>query len=158
MKKIFFSGLIFVFMVSHTAYALAGWTLINEFVQPLIPSANSEDLGHVIYRTYEKKSPQETLEIILAEGKGIGNLYVPEHVKNSKGLMPASEYKILEVGGKKAIFEKQPYLPSALAVAVDDNIILNLESSSLNEKDLISIAEEILSSWKNMKSDLFPVP
>ena len=74
-----------------------GWELKKEFVTPLIPDSNSEDLGRVIYKTYERESPRAVLEIILTEGAGTGNLYVPESVNISKGLMPASKYKILEI-------------------------------------------------------------
>lgn len=143
---------------SQAQAAFQDWTLTKEFITPLIPDANSEDLGRVIYKTYKRKSPRGTLEIILTEGKGTGNLYVPENVDENKKLMPASEYKILEVDGHKAILENQSFLSLVLAVQVDDNIVLNIESSSLNQEELISIAKEFLSSWKNTKSDSFPAP
>ena len=141
---------------SKTQAAFQDWNLTSEFITPLTASANSEDLGRVIYRTYEKKSPRAVLEIILTEGRGCGNLYVPENADDSKKLMPASEYKILEIDGHRAILENQSYLPLAIAVKVRDNVILNIESPSLNQEELISIAREILSLWKNTKSDSFP--
>ena len=163
MKKIFL-GLIFSFVIfnSQAQAAFQDWKLINEYVQPLIPDATSEDLGRVVYRTYERESPRGTLEIILTEGKGTGSLYVPELVNDSKQLLPAAEYKILELedgspaGSHKAILENQSYLPLALAIQVDDNVILNIESSSLNQEELILIAREILSSWNFIESDLSP--
>ena len=156
MKKIFFI-FIFIFTIfnSQAQAALQDWILTNEFIQPLIPGDNSEDLGRVIYRTYEKKSPLKKFEIILTEGKGTGNLYIPEKINDAKKLMPASEYKILNINGRKAILENQSYLPLALAIQVDNNVILNIESSSLNQEELISIAKEFLLSWKNIKSDSF---
>lgn len=159
MKKIFFL-FTFILMIfnSQAQAAFQDWTLTNEFTTPLIPDANSEDLGRVIYRTYERESPRGTLEIILTEGKGTGDLYVPESVDETKKLMPASEYKILEIDNHRAILENQSFLPLVLAVQVDDNVILNIESSSLNQEELVSIAKEILSSWKNTKSVSFPAP
>lgn len=164
MKKIFlilFFALVFVnpcgsFEINENEIKISGWVLKNESVTPLIASANSEDLGRVIYKTYERKSPRAAVEIILTEGKGCGSLYVPGNVDNSKKLMPASEYKILEIDGHSAILENQSYLPLALAIRVSDNVVLNIESSSLNQEELISIAKEILSLWKNTKSDSFP--
>ena len=137
------------FCFSSAAFAnfeiqISGWELKNEFVTPLIPDANSEDLGRVIYKTYERESPRAILEIIITEGTGTGNLYVPENVNASKGLMPASEYKILEINGHRAIFESPEFLPAALAVNAGENLIINLESSSLSQEELIEIAGEIL--------------
>ena len=149
MKKIF-AALIFA-LLSSGAYALElpekiyEWHLTGGYVQALMPDAISEDLGRVIYKTYERDAPKGTLEIILTEGTGTGSLYVPDEVKKSKGLMPASEYKIFEVNGKKAILENQSYLPLAVAVNVSDDVILTIESPSLNQDELIKIAEEILS-------------
>ena len=156
MKKIF-AALIFA-LLSSGAYALElpekiyEWHLTGGYVQPLNLEATSEDLGRVIYKTYERDAPKGTLEIILTEGTGTGSLYVPDEVKKSKGLMPASEYKIFEVNGKKAILENQSYLPLALAVNVTDDVVLTIESPSLNQDELIKIAEEILSSWNFISS------
>ena len=146
MKKIFAVIFLLTFASSCSAIEIKipDWKLVNEFITPLIPDATSEDLGRVIYRTYEREAPREILEIILTEGKGTGSLYVPEEVDDSKKLMPASEYKILELAGHKAILEIHENLPPALAVRVDENIILNLESPSLTPQELISIAEKIL--------------
>jgi len=154
MKKIILS-LIFILNSAFSCEAfnidLRDWTLMSEFVTPLILDATSEDLGRVVYQNYQRISPHGTLEIILTEGKGSGWLYVPEYVDNSKKLMPASEYKILEIDGHKAIFERQPHLPPALSVYVDESRVLNIESPALKQEELISIAREILSSWKNTK-------
>ena len=156
MKKII-SALIFVLnfafpcQASHFNIDIADWTLISEFITPLILDATSEDLGRVVYQNYERIFPHGTLEIILTEGKGTDWLYIPKYVSSSKKLMGASEYKILEIEGHKAIFENQPHLPSALSIYVDESRVLNIESSSLKQEELVSIAREILASWKNIK-------
>ena len=149
----------FIFLSSSPCFALeipekiSDWHLTNEYIQPLIPDATSEDMGRVIYKTYEREAPRGTLEIILTEGTGTGSLYIPDEIKKSKGLMPANEYKIFEINGRKAILENQSYLPLAIAIDVADNVILTIESPSLNQDELIKIAEEILSSWNFIKSD-----
>ena len=152
MEKIFLIlTLILTIFNSQAIAAFKDWNLTSEFTQTLIPDANSEDLGRVIYRTYEREAPRGILEIILTQGKGTGNLYIPEKINDSKKLMPASEYKILDINGLKAILENQSYLPLVLAIQVDDNVILNIESSSLTQEELISISREILSSWNFTK-------
>ena len=149
----------FIFLSSSPCFALeipekiSDWHLTNEYIQPLSPDATSEDMGRVIYKTYEREAPRGTLEIILTEGTGTGSLYIPDEIKKSKGLMPANEYKIFEINGRKAILENQSYLPLAIAIDVADNVILTIESPSLNQDELIKIAEEILSSWNFIKSD-----
>ena len=145
MKK--FLALTFMFMFSSSCFAFEfqDWHLINEYVTPLILDANSEDMGKIIYKTYENNNSKKTFEIIFTQGNGTGGLYIPEEIKNSKGVMPSdSEYKILEVKGKKAILENQSYLPLVLAVNVSDDTVLTIESSSLSQEELIKTAEEIL--------------
>lgn len=157
MKRILIA--FFIFLSSSPCFALeipekiSDWHLTNEYIQPLIPDATSEDMGRVIYKTYEREAPRGTLEIILTEGTGTGSLYIPDEIKKLKGLMPANEYKIFEINSRKAILENQSYLPLAIAIDVADNVILTIESPSLNQDELIKIAEEILSSWNFIKSD-----
>ena len=127
------------------------WYLEREYSQPLIADVKSQDLGCVVYRNYRRNSPIGTLEIILTQGKGTGNLYVPDTVGNSKGVMSSeADYKILEISGKKAILENQSYLPLALAVNADDNVVFTIESSSLNESEIVNLARSIL-SWNITK-------
>ena len=129
---------------ADTEIQIPGWELKSEFVTPLIPDANSEDLGRVVYKTYERESPRAVLEIILTEGTGTGNLYVPESVDASKGLMPADGYEILEIEGHRAVLESPEFLPMALAINAGQNLIINLESPSLSREELIETAKEIL--------------
>ena len=150
MRKIILVPVLAFFCFSRAAHGfeiqISGWELKSEFVTPLIPDSNSEDLGRAVYKTYERESPPAVLEIIITEGAGTGNLYVPGSVKTSQGLMPASEYKILEINGHRAIFENPGFLPSVLAVQAGENLIVNLESSSLALEELTGIAKEIFSA------------
>ena len=130
------------------------WHLTNEYITRLIPDVNSKDLGQIVYLDYARETPAGTLQIIITHGAGIGALYVPEKVNASKGLMPSdSGYEILEIAGKKAIIESQSFMPLVLAINVDDNTILTIESISLNHDEIINFAEKVLSSWNVTKLD-----
>ena len=81
----------------------------------------------------------------MTEGKGTGNLYVPSSVKNSKGVMPLnSGYEILNVSGKKSILETHENLPLALAINYSEDIILTIETYSLNREEILKFAEKLL--------------
>ena len=167
MRRFKFFCLAFYFFRVSAALAfelpdkIQNWQAVKDsfYAVSLIPDANSKDLGKIIYKNYQHETPRGYLEIILTSGDGTGSLYVPESVKESKGVMPSdSSYEILNVLDKKALLENNPYLPLVLAVAVKDNVILNLESPSLNKDELVKIAEEILSLWNSTKSDSSPAP
>ncbi len=126
------------------------WRCVNEHIVPLILDVNSEDLGRMVYRDYVRDFPKGTLQIVMTEGRGTGSLYVPEGVRDSKGAMPAeSGYEILNVAGRKSVLEKRAYMPLALAVSAGDNVIITIETGSLTEGEIVSFAEEILSSWRS---------
>lgn len=150
--------LVIFLLLSSCSYALelpdyvSEWKCVNENITTLILDANNENLGRIIYRDYVRESPKGSLQIILTEGKGTGNLYVPDSVNNSQGFMPPEgSYKILSISGHKSILESQSFMPLVLAVSAGDNVILTIESSSLNENELVNFAEEILSSWSSTK-------
>ena len=159
MKKLIFSFMFMFMFFSSSSFALElpdkiqNWYSVSEYITPLIASANSQDLGRIVYKTYERRKSKGELQIIMTEGKGTGSLYVPSTVKNSKGVMPLdSGYKILNVSGKNAILETQPNLPLALAINYSDNVILTIESYSFNsqnnqtqdEEKLLKFAEELI--------------
>ena len=126
------------------------WRCVKEDIVPLVLDVNSEDIGRIVYRDYVRDFPKGTVQIILAEGIGTGSLYVPEHVREFMGAMPSeSEYKILSIAGRKSVLEKRAYMPLALAVSAGDNVVLTIETGSLTENEIVSFAEEVLSSWRN---------
>ena len=128
------------------------WQCVNEHITPLVPDATGESLGRVVYRDYERETPRGLVQVIMTDGTGTGSLYVPEKLNDSKGYLPTnSGYKLLTVAGHKSILENYPYMPLALAVSVSDNVILTIESGSLNETEIVSFAEEILSRWSSTK-------
>ena len=128
------------------------WHSVSTNITPLITEYNHESQGTVTYVTYRRESPSAIVDVILTEGTGTGSLYVPEKVNAEEGMMPAdSGYERLTVSGHGAIIESHAYMPLVLAVNAGDNITLNLESPSANREELIMIAEEILSSWRNIE-------
>ena len=128
------------------------WQCVKEYVTQLVPDATGKSLGRVVYRDYEREAPRGLVQVIMTDGTGTGSLYVPEKASDSKGDLPTeAAYKLITVSGCKSILEIYPYMPLALAVSVGDNVILTIESSSLNENEIVSFAEEILSRWSTTK-------
>ncbi|MBR0234744.1 MAG: hypothetical protein IJQ99_09850 [Synergistaceae bacterium] len=147
LKKIILTFLFVIFSSGAFAFELPDkikdWHLVSEFVTPLI--AGEKDFGRVVYKNYERESPKGFLQIIMTDGTGTGNLYVPSDTNNSKGVIPFnSDYKVLEISGKKAILETQENLPLSLALNYSDNIIITIESYSFNENEIIRFMEELL--------------
>ena len=137
-------------LLASCAYALElpdsvnEWQCVNEHIVTLTPSATSENLGRMVYRDYERESPRGYVQVILTEGTGTGSLYVPERVR-AGGLMPSdSEYRILDIAGRKAILERHENIPLSLAVDADNNVVLTIESSALDEEGIIEFAVNIL--------------
>ena len=130
------------------------WRSVNKNILPLVTEYNQESHGRVVYVTYKKISSSAVLDVILTEGTGAGNLYVPEKIRSEKGMMPSdSGFELLEISGRRAILERQSFMPLALSVKAGDNITLTLESSQAERDELVKAAEEILSSWKATESD-----
>ncbi len=153
MKKILFAiALVCVIFASKSealelANRIGDWHLVSEVVTPLIPDANSEDLGRVIYRKYSRRKPVGNLTVILTEGVGVGDLRVPREIpeNNSNTLMKSQTgYEILRVRNCNAIFEKHEILPDTLAISLGKTRTLTLESYSLDRSELVKLAREIL--------------
>ena len=129
--------------------ALGEWHSVSKYIQPLITEYNGESHGTVTYMIYKRESTSATLDVILTEGAGTGNLYVPEKVNTDKGMMPSdSGFEVLMVGGHDAILETHAFMPLAFTVQAGDNITLTLESPSSGRDELLRTAEVILSSWR----------
>lgn len=121
------------------------WHCINEYILPIVPDADSKDLGRCVYKNYVRKNSSGELQIILTEGQGTGSLYIPDEKGKYKGVMPSdSEYKILVISGHKSILEIYKHMPLALAVSLSGDIIITIETDSLDEENIVKIAEIIL--------------
>ena len=139
-----------IMMCTSCAYAMElpdsvnEWRYVNEHVVTLTPSADGVNLGRMVYRDYERESPRGYVQVILTDGTGTGSLYVPERVR-AGGLMPSdSEYRILDIAGRKAILERHENIPLSLAVDADNNVVLTIESSALDEEGIIEFAVNIM--------------
>ena len=142
--------LFFVLILSSCAYCLElpdeinGWQCVNEYIVPLVLDVNSADMGTITYRDYTQHN--KSIQIILTQGKGTGELYVPEKVRDIKGIMPSgSGYEVLEVSGFKSVLERHEYMPLSLAVNVSKDTVITFESSTLNDRDIAYFANSILS-------------
>ena len=150
-RKISFALIITILLFPSHIHALElpdkihEWHSVSEHVMNLIATAGNKDFGKCTYKNYERESPRGYLQVILTEGSGTGSLYVPERVNDSKGIMQSpSGYEIVNVSGHNSIIEHHEYMPSALAVNVSKDIILTLESSSIDGKEMIELADEIV--------------
>ena len=128
---------------------LGEWHSEEEYVQPFVLTANSEDVGRWTQRVYTRAERPDSVEVNLMEGSGPGPLRVPEAVGSNKGVIEGqSEYQVLEAAGHRAVLERYPYMPLALSVAVSPDMALTLESRTADEKDLTELAERIIENLK----------
>ena len=162
MKLKFLTVLMIVMITGSQAFSaelpdsFGQWRSVNKNILPLVTEYNQESHGRVVYVTYKKISSSAVLDVILSEGTGSGNLYVPESPNTEKGIMPSdSGFEILTVSGHQAILESHSFMPLALSVKAGDNVTLTLESSQAERNELVKAAEEILSSWKVTSSDSY---
>lgn len=121
------------------------WRSADEYVQPFVLTANSEDVGRWTQRIYTRAEQPGSIEVNLMEGSGPGPLRVPEAVGSYDGVIKSqAEYQVLEVAGRRAVLERYPYLPLALSVAVSQDMVLTLESRAADEKELVELAEKLI--------------
>ena len=160
MKLKFLTVLMIVMITGSQAFSaelpdsFGQWRSVNKNILPLVTEYNQESHGRVVYVTYKKISSSAVLDVILTEGTGAGNLYVPEKIRSEKGMMPSdSGFELLEISGHRAILERQSFMPLALSVKAGDNITLTLESSQAEWDELVKAAEGILSLWRATESD-----
>ena len=151
--KKFFAVFIFIVLLLFPSHIHAlelpdkinEWHSVSEYVLPLIASAGNQNFGRCVYKNYVRESPKSYMQVILTEGSGTGTLYVPKRVNDSKGLMSStSGYEILSISGHNSIIEHHEYLPNALAVSISKDIILTLEAGSLDDNEMIELAEEFV--------------
>ncbi|MDR1379282.1 MAG: hypothetical protein LBJ36_09580 [Synergistaceae bacterium] len=108
----------------------------------------SEELGRWTNRVYTRTTPIAGVEVNLMEGSGPGTLYVPEgEVTGNEGLLGfSSTYKTLTVAGKRAVLECGDVTGQALAVSLDKERTLTLETKSLSEKELLDFAVKLIAA------------
>ena len=150
-RKIFFALTISLLLFPACINALElpdkihEWHSVSEHVMNLIATAGNKNLGKCTYKNYERESPKGHMQVILTEGTGTGSLYVPERINTSKGVMSSpSRYEIVSVSGHNGIIERHGHIPPALAVSMSKDIILTLESGSIDDDEMIELAEELV--------------
>ena len=106
----------------------------------------SEDMGTWYSGTYSRSAPAASVEVNLMEGPGAGSLYIPDNGgrTNDAPLGFSSTYETLDIAGKRAILERGEVTGQALAVALDKNRTLTLESKSLNTEELLDFADRLV--------------
>jgi hypothetical protein len=106
----------------------------------------SEELGLWTSRVYTRVAPIAGVEANLMEGSGPGSLYVPEGevVGNEGPLCFSSTYETLIVAGKRAILERGDTTGQALAVSLDKERTLTLETKSLSKEELLDFAAQLI--------------
>ena len=154
-RKIFFALFITLLLFSSRIHALElpdtihEWHSVSEYVVPLIATKDNKDFGRCVYRDYVREAPKGFMQVILTEGSGTGTLYVPERVNDSKGVMSSSSgYEIVNIAGHDSIIEHHDNMPAVLAVNVSKDIILTIETGSLNDESIIELAEELLKKFQ----------
>ena len=154
MKKIYASiaaTLSFFFCLSPcSAYAAPLPDVLDEWHADPIATREfrtaSEDLGQWQNRIYRRAAPIAGVEVGLMEGSGPGTLRVPDKPtpQNDAPLGFVSTYRTLNIAGKRAILERGEVTGQALAVALDKNRTLTLETKSLSEEEFLNFAERLV--------------
>lgn len=131
------------------AWALAlpdipGYTGEEARVTPLTAPSGSQ--GTWIARTY-RDAAGRTVHGTLLSGSGTGTLRAEPGAKGDDFPIGfGSTYEVLELDGRRAVLEDVPTLGRALAVAVEKNVTLTLESSSLSGEELQAVARAIMAA------------
>ena len=126
------------------------WKAEAEYATPL--KTASDDLGKWEDRLYVRTAPLARVEVLLMEGSGPGTLRVPPAAASDEGKTPLKDtpigfgatYETLTVAGLDAILEHEDLTGYALAVKLDKNQTLTVESKSLSREELLNFAERII--------------
>lgn len=110
-------------------------------------SAPSGEFGTWVSRIYRTESGR-LMEATLMSGPGAGSLVTgPEGTKtDDRPVGFGATYEVFTLDGRRAVFETLPWVGSALVVAVESNVTLTLESSSLPREELEKAALHIIRS------------
>ncbi len=128
------------------------WSSAREDVTPLVLEAGNEDVGRWTCRVYVNAASRHTVEANLMEGSGPGPLRVPKAPGSCDAVFSSkSEYHILEVAGCRAVLERHPLLPLALAVSLGENRTLTLEGH-VEEEELTTLAAGLIAALNNVRN------
>ena len=122
----------------------------EERIFPLSSAAGS--VGQWTLRIYSKENGNR-LKVTLLTGTGPG-VFSPANDEEKKDDRPigfGSTYEILSLGERRAVLEEVPSLGLALAVPLDKEGSLTLESSSLSREEILSAALALLQTINTQK-------
>ncbi len=115
----------------------------EERIFPLSSAAGS--VGQWTLRIYRKENGS-SLKVTLLTGSGPGTFSPAddEETKDDRPIGFGSTYEIISLGGRRAVLEEVPSLGLALAVPLEKEGSLTLESSSLTREEMLSAALPLL--------------
>ncbi|MDI9370295.1 MAG: hypothetical protein GX181_01935 [Synergistaceae bacterium] len=124
---------------------IAGYSAGPTKAVPL--EAPSGNFGEWLSRTYVNAFGGR-IEATLMSGPGAGPLVsAPVGTRtDDRPIGFGATYEVFELDGMRSVFESSPDLGSSLAVAVDSDVVLTLESRSLGREELERAAMAMLRS------------
>ena len=122
---------------------ITGFRGEEERVFPLSSAAGT--VGQWTIRIYRRENGG-SLKVTLLTGAGPGFFSPPEGggKKDDRPLGFGSTYEVVTLEGRRAVLEEVPSLGIALAVPLEKEGTLTLESSSLSREEILSAAEQLL--------------
>lgn len=122
---------------------ITGFQGEEERVFPLSSAAGPVGLWTI--RIYRRENGG-SLKVTLLTGAGPGSFSPPEGEgkKNDRPLGFGSTYEVVSLAERRAVLEEIPSLGIVLAVPLDKEGTMTLESSSLSREEIISAAAELL--------------
>ena len=129
---------------------LAGFQAEKETVFPLNSAAGP--VGEWTTRTYRGENGN-SVKVTLLTGSGPGS-FTPSDSGGKKDDRPlgfGSTYEVIPLGGRMAVLEEIPSVGIALAVPLEKEGSLTLESPSLPREEILAAALELLGKMSGRK-------
>ena len=134
--------------------ALDEWLGTPARVTEFTTSYDGRNLGDWHNRVYTRAAPIASIEANLMKGPGAGALFVPEDNFSDPNPDPgigtyldfSSAYESLNIAGKRAILERGKVTGLALAVSLDRERTMTLETRSLSREELLGFAQKLIAA------------
>ncbi|MGC9371827.1 MAG: hypothetical protein ACP5DY_00745 [Thermovirgaceae bacterium] len=120
-----------------------GWT--GTVVETRTLSSAKQEEGRMAERSYKKTDRPERVRVILLEGPGTEWLSFPKtHTEGTDGPVgTGATYIPLDISGKSAVLERHPVLGYSLAVRLDPETTLTIETKA-GKTLLLDFSERLL--------------
>jgi hypothetical protein len=121
-----------------------GWTGIVAETR-IFTSAEQQEEGQMTERTYRKTDRHERVTAVLLQGPGTAWLSFPKNCAEGKDgpMGTGATYLTLEISGKAAVLEHHPVLGYSLAVRLDPETTLTVETKA-GKTLLLDFSERLL--------------